>query len=641
MRTLSIGRKFLSAAMSAVIAASALCIPAMHVNAAGSITVGKSLTTKEGTNAYRGQTADLATSGLESISVYVTIKGATSDEVDVSYGFGIGIAADPWWIEMDHGKFTQTPADPDDTGTSVKVPTGVSTPIKVDVSGIKNIKYETGQYAGEFEFRNYYVGGGGTLTLDKIVANDTAKPVKPTTPSGNAEKSGAYSVVDNKDGTYTFRSTLTGTVDDLNATLTAGKDEDSYLDENGDSTWTEGDPINSRKIKYTDFGLPTATSNTKVTVESFDFSVSSKTDMDTLMYGIGLNVEYKSPADTEYWLTHCTDPDTKKGYWYNEHGTDEDGNPIDTSDVEIDNLCAIGEGTTVKDCGGWADVTWVVPDDIKEYVTTTASNAVSFQFWYGDNSSDGYTALKSVTLESASCTYTVEKTVPVSDLADLKQGTKLTQGDDDTNTASISFKDFDLAENDKVQAVLFKLTCPSAIKKLVFGVTISDKASSAQYTQLQYAILDAGTSQEILVIIPDDVDPDVLYGNLGFGYYYGADKNDKLVNSITLDKVTLYYDKAPEVTTTTTITTTTTTTTTTTPAPASATLWGDADLSDTVDVSDAVLTARFIAEDQEAVILDQGKINADVSHKNGIDSQDTIMILKYIAKLIPYSSLEP
>ena len=83
---------------------------------AATVTVGKTLTTKEGTNAYRGETADLATSGLKTISVYVTVDDVSGSTVNVSYGFGIGLDASPWWIELDHGKFTQTPADPDDTG---------------------------------------------------------------------------------------------------------------------------------------------------------------------------------------------------------------------------------------------------------------------------------------------------------------------------------------------------------------------------------------------------------------------------------------------------------------------------------------------------------------------------------------------
>ena len=75
--------------------------------------------------------------------------------------------------------------------------------------------------------------------------------------------------------------------------------------------------------------------------------------------------------------------------------------------------------------------------------------------------------------------------------------------------------------------------------------------------------------------------------------------------------------------------------------PASEMRCGDVDLSGIVDVSDAVLICRYHAEDEEAVIEAQGKINADVTHDSNITGDDTVLILRYIAKLVSYSDLEP
>ena len=61
---------------------------------------------------------------------------------------------------------------------------------------------------------------------------------------------------------------------------------------------------------------------------------------------------------------------------------------------------------------------------------------------------------------------------------------------------------------------------------------------------------------------------------------------------------------------------------------------GDVNCDEKVDVSDAVLLARFIAEDAEANITAQGKINAECDGKEGLTGDDSIAILKYIAKLI-------
>ena len=61
---------------------------------------------------------------------------------------------------------------------------------------------------------------------------------------------------------------------------------------------------------------------------------------------------------------------------------------------------------------------------------------------------------------------------------------------------------------------------------------------------------------------------------------------------------------------------------------------GDVNESGVVDVSDAVLLARFVAEDSGANVSGQGKVNADVNKNGSPDSDDVLMILKYIAKMI-------
>ena len=63
---------------------------------------------------------------------------------------------------------------------------------------------------------------------------------------------------------------------------------------------------------------------------------------------------------------------------------------------------------------------------------------------------------------------------------------------------------------------------------------------------------------------------------------------------------------------------------------------GDADLDGILDVSDAVLAARFVNEDYEAVVLDNGKQNADCNRDGSLTADDLTIILKAIAKLIEF-----
>lgn len=69
--------------------------------------------------------------------------------------------------------------------------------------------------------------------------------------------------------------------------------------------------------------------------------------------------------------------------------------------------------------------------------------------------------------------------------------------------------------------------------------------------------------------------------------------------------------------------------------------YGDVNCSGNVDVSDAVLLARMAAEDKTAVITADGKLLADVNHDGNLSTDDVVMILQYISKLIPYSALAP
>jgi hypothetical protein len=99
-------------------------------------------------------------------------------------------------------------------------------------------------------------------------------------------------------------------------------------------------------------------------------------------------------------------------------------------------------------------------------------------------------------------------------------------------------------------------------------------------------------------------------------------------------------------TTTTTVTTTTQTkpsetTTVSTTDPARQVKWGDANEDGRVDVSDAVLISRFIAEDKTAKITSQGQMNSNVAGTPSITSDSTIKILQYIAKIITEEELAP
>lgn len=65
-----------------------------------------------------------------------------------------------------------------------------------------------------------------------------------------------------------------------------------------------------------------------------------------------------------------------------------------------------------------------------------------------------------------------------------------------------------------------------------------------------------------------------------------------------------------------------------------ASLAGDVNCDTRIDVSDAVLLARFLAEDKTVKIDAQGRINSDANGDGAVASDDVIHILRVIAKII-------
>lgn len=110
-------------------------------------------------------------------------------------------------------------------------------------------------------------------------------------------------------------------------------------------------------------------------------------------------------------------------------------------------------------------------------------------------------------------------------------------------------------------------------------------------------------------------------------------------------ETTTTTDAVPDPVTTTEAVTTTTTAvvtttesasseTTTTAVPEAAVQYGNVNCSEGVDVADAVLLARYIAQDPDAKISDVGLLNADVDHSGTTDAADVALLLQYIARLI-------
>ena len=131
-------------------------------------------------------------------------------------------------------------------------------------------------------------------------------------------------------------------------------------------------------------------------------------------------------------------------------------------------------------------------------------------------------------------------------------------------------------------------------------------------------------------------------------YYSGTHTNPPVTKTTTATTATTTVTTATTLSETVKTTSETTATTTVSQTVSTSTSgpaeeWyrlGDANLDKSVDVSDAVLVAKFSSGDSSAQITDHGLVNADCDGKKGVDSDDITVILKYIAKLIDETGLK-
>lgn len=107
---------------------------------------------------------------------------------------------------------------------------------------------------------------------------------------------------------------------------------------------------------------------------------------------------------------------------------------------------------------------------------------------------------------------------------------------------------------------------------------------------------------------------------------------DVLIGGVEPDGTLPDIGKAEQTSTEKNDSTKTTSKTTSTTAKATK-VRGDVNCDQSVDVADAVLLARMLAEDTEAVVTANGKVNADCDDDGKLTSDDTIRILRHIAKL--------
>ena len=584
--------------------------------------------TKSADSKYRAFTADLAKSGIKNI----TITLDTGDYAgSVSYGFGIGIADSPYWMEWDGKSWVDTSdGETEVAGTSVK-PVDGEIVIVIDTSKL-DLKYKdeyNSKYDGEFEFRNYY-SDGNEITIKSIEVNSTKEATPPASDSTEPtedehsmsikdgqtthnNKSGTWSFTDNGDGTGTMTATQARQIEfEKPFTLTQGYDEEYYVKE--DKNPVEGvDPLNSHKFNYSDFGIGGI--GTSVVIESLQATIQSKQSVKNFMYGGGLNVENQSPADTESAKAAKGVATTKDaGYWYNDMGQDKI-EEFEAAGVEFGITPGYGYFLSSEDnqLGEYFSVIWDVPEAVKPYET---AGAISFQYWYGVEDAEEYTEIPAVELVGGIATYTETQTFKYTESKKTDVNKKIAAGD---MSGEISFiDDLGLKPNDDVHAVVFTVSADADLDKLVYGVGASVGDEWQQWApedaDWNYVVTNTEAGDiEIAWMPPTSIDLNEEYGNIQFGFWYGG-KGETELSSVTLKSVEVFYKEK-----------------------AVAKLWGDADESGKVDILDVISVNKAILGKEK--LTEQGLANADVNMNEIPDASDSLNIMKLIVGLLTQADM--
>ena len=523
--------------ISAVMAATVLITPAftqMTDVSAASATINHTFVTTSSTAETATNKAKINVASLKGAST-ITFNLTTDWTEEMTIGiYGGEISEDPWWFDDDF-EVKVTPKSGKASFT-YEVPSDVSSTLKTLGIGI------------------WYPKDGTEVTLT-TATTDSSAVVDPSTPGEQDKpvtenaKSGSWTFTDNKDGTASVSSTLTAEIyveEGMDYLLTAKHDEEMYIDpETGKSTYQEGDPINSHKFKFNEFGLEDLDT---VTIQSFNYVIESEEAISNFEYGGGINVEQMSPADTEYFLG-------KNGYWYNDHGA------ADLEDLEEPLPIEPHGAYKVENFGTYAEVVWDVPTEVQPYVSKNNNDTVGFQFWYAqaeDGGEEGYAEVDEVHLKGASCTYTRSMTVPYTKTINKKVGQKLTPGSDEaSNQYKYDLADLGLVKRDLVSAVKFNVTSSADLTKFTGGVGISVGNNNGMADEGWYmpdaniTVLDPEAKTfEIMWIVPEGIrkDVDILSadGNIMFGAWYAGTGTEGDAPTITLNSMDFYVFETSE-----------------------------------------------------------------------------------------------
>ena len=221
-------------------------------------------------------------------------------------------------------------------------------------------------------------------------------------------------------------------------------------------------------------------------IKSFTFIVSSDMNIGPYKGGCGINVSKDCPAGKDGWY-QCPD-------------------------------------FTRQTQGTYGEITWEVPDDIKDYILP--SGDVMFGYWWGNPGS--------IKIDSVICTFTRSGEIPVDGTKTVQVGKSVAYSADD-NIIRVKAADI-LPENAVPEAVVYNVSAGGAFGKFTGAFGYSSSAGS--YQSPTSAVFTDSSSLSLTWFVPPEAKALIAAdGEFTLGYWYSKQAE------ATLDSITVKYSE--------------------------------------------------------------------------------------------------
>ena len=280
-----------SFALPSIVETASLTVSAAAVKV-GTVLESSNDTDVEDDYTYHGYIADLAKSGVNSITL--TLKPNYTG--NFAWGMGIGIADSPYWMEYDSKDgWIDSSKVKKVNSSEVAVTKDKEFTITVDTSDLElSYNPSTTEYPGKFDFRAYYTGeDAGTVTIVSAEANAKVTPTEEST-EATTEKETKDTEKDTEDTKTTETDSEEATDDTKTTEKTEPTEEVTEVTPSDaiavltDDTKSE-DRTNvfvGKVIDYAESGIKTIT----FVLDTGDYSGE-------IAYGFGISIK-----DKPYWM---------------------------------------------------------------------------------------------------------------------------------------------------------------------------------------------------------------------------------------------------------------------------------------------------------------------------------------------------